>query len=96
MTQTADDRITARQFHDSDGVEDWRFILRTVQTLFRTGSFTAGVELVDAIGALAEAANPHPDVELRYGTVTVRRPSGAASSTVSDPNGRSPTSEMPP
>lgn len=72
MTETADDRITARQFHDSDGVEDWRVILRTVQTLFRTGSFTAGVELVDAIGELAEAANHHPDVDLRYGTVTVR------------------------
>ena len=67
-----DDRITARQFHDSDGVEDWRVILRTAQTLFRTGSFTAGVELVDAIGELADAANHHPDVDLRYGTVTVR------------------------
>jgi 4a-hydroxytetrahydrobiopterin dehydratase len=67
-----DDRITAREFHDSDGVEDWRVLLATAQTLYRTGSFTAGVELVDAIGELADAADHHPDVDLRYGTVTVR------------------------
>jgi 4a-hydroxytetrahydrobiopterin dehydratase len=72
MTDATGDRITAREFHDSDGVEDWRVLLATAQTLFRTGSFTAGVELVDAIGELAEAANHHPDVDLRYGTVTVR------------------------
>jgi len=66
------DEITARQFHDSDGVEDWRVLLGTAQTRFRTGSFTAGVELVDAIGELAEGMNHHPDVDLRYATVTVR------------------------
>lgn len=38
------DAITARQFHDSDGVEDWRVVLGTAQTRFRTGLFTAGVE----------------------------------------------------
>jgi len=39
---------------------------------FRTGSFAAGVALVDAIGRLADAANHHPDVDLRYRGVTVR------------------------
>ncbi|WP_454043327.1 4a-hydroxytetrahydrobiopterin dehydratase [Cellulosimicrobium sp. Marseille-Q8652] len=72
MTDATGDRITAREFHDSDGVEDWRVLLATAQTRFRTGSFTAGVELVDAIGELADAADHHPDVDLRYGTVTVR------------------------
>ncbi|MFE4465175.1 VOC family protein [Oerskovia sp. NPDC056781] len=66
------DAITARQFHDSDGVEDWRVVLGTAQTRFRTDSFTAGVELIDAIGELAEGMNHHPDVDLRYATVTVR------------------------
>ncbi|MBD7951998.1 VOC family protein [Oerskovia rustica] len=66
------DAITARQFHDSDGVEDWRVVLGTAQARFRTDSFTAGVELVDAIGELAEGMNHHPDVDLRYATVTVR------------------------
>lgn len=31
-----------------------------------------GVALVDAFGRLADAANHHPDVDLRYGGVTVR------------------------
>lgn len=39
---------------------------------FRTGSFATGVALVDAIGAVADAAGHHPDVDLRYGGVTVR------------------------
>ena len=39
---------------------------------FRTGSFAAGVELVDEIGRLADAADHHPDVDLRYAGVTVR------------------------
>ncbi len=41
-------------------------------THFRTGSFAKGVALVDAIGKLADAANHHPDVDLRYRGVTVR------------------------
>ncbi|MBW3619200.1 MAG: 4a-hydroxytetrahydrobiopterin dehydratase [Actinobacteria bacterium] len=64
--------ITPQQFHDADGVEDWRVLLRSACTRFDTGSFAAGLELVNAIGGLAEEANHHPDVDLRYGSVTVR------------------------
>lgn len=39
---------------------------------FRTGSFSKGVEFVRVIGELAEVANHHPDVDLRYSSVTVR------------------------
>jgi 4a-hydroxytetrahydrobiopterin dehydratase len=39
-------------------------------THFRTGSFAAGVALVDAIGRLAEAVDHHPDVDLRSDGVT--------------------------
>jgi 4a-hydroxytetrahydrobiopterin dehydratase len=42
--------------------------------LFRTGSFAAGVALVDAIGRLAAAADRQPDVDLRDQGVTVRLP----------------------
>ncbi len=41
-------------------------------THFRTGSFAAGVALVNAIGRLADAADHHPDVDLRHEGVTVR------------------------
>lgn len=64
--------ITPGQFHEADGVEDWRVIFEGACAHFRTGSFAAGVALVDAIGRLADAANHHPDVDLRYGGVTVR------------------------
>jgi 4a-hydroxytetrahydrobiopterin dehydratase len=40
--------------------------------VFRTKSFATGVRLVTAIGELADAVNHHPDVDLRYGSVTVR------------------------
>lgn len=67
-----DGRITAAQFHAAEGVQDWRVVTGGACARFRTGSFAVGVELVDAIGALAEALDHHPDVDLRYGHVTVR------------------------
>jgi 4a-hydroxytetrahydrobiopterin dehydratase len=67
------ERITPRQFHQAEGVEDWRVLVGGGACAhFRTGSFAAGVALVDAIGRLADAANHHPDVDLRYEGVTVR------------------------
>jgi len=64
--------ITPRQFHEAVGVEDWRVLFGGACAHFRTGSFATGVALVDAIGTLADAANHHPDVDLRYAGVTVR------------------------
>ena len=66
------ERITPRQFHESVGVADWRVLFEGACAHFRTGSFATGVALVDAIGRLADAANHHPDVDLRYEGVTVR------------------------
>jgi 4a-hydroxytetrahydrobiopterin dehydratase len=67
------ERISARQFHEAAGVEDWRVLLGDrAYSYFRTRSFAKGVSLVDAIGVLADAANHHPDIDLRYGGLTVR------------------------
>ena len=66
------ERITPQQFHEAVGVEDWRVLFEGACAHFRTGSFVAGVALVGAIGRLADAANHHPDVDLRYEGVTVR------------------------
>jgi 4a-hydroxytetrahydrobiopterin dehydratase len=60
--------ITPRRFHEVD----WRVVRGDASTHFLTGSFAAGVALVDAIGGLAEAAEHHPDVDLRSDGVTVR------------------------
>ena len=66
------DRITPEQFGAAEGVADWHATSAGATARFRTGSFAAGVELVDAIGELADAADHHPDVDLRYGHVAVR------------------------
>lgn len=65
------ERISPQKFHEAAGVEDWRVLFDGAMTYFATGSFAHGVELVDAIGRLADAANHHPNVDLRYAGVTV-------------------------
>ena len=65
------DAITARQFHEAEGVDDWRVLFRGAHAHFRTGNFVTGLALVNAIGSLAEAANHHPDVDLRYPHVNI-------------------------
>ena len=60
--------VTPQRFHEVG----WRVVRDDASARFRTGSFAAGVELVDAIGRLADAANHHPDVDLRPDGVTVR------------------------
>jgi pterin-4a-carbinolamine dehydratase len=65
-------RITAKQFEESDGTRDWRALARGVSTLYRTGSHSAGAELLGRVARLADAANHHPDVDLRPDGVVVR------------------------
>jgi 4a-hydroxytetrahydrobiopterin dehydratase len=64
--------ITMRQFHETAGVEDWRVVGDGACTYFVTGSFAAGARLVQAISELDGLEDHHPDVDLRYGGVTVR------------------------
>ncbi len=66
------DRITPRQFHEAEGVEDWRVLGEGACAHFRTGSFTAGVRLVQAISELTGLDDHGPDVDLRRHGVTVR------------------------
>jgi 4a-hydroxytetrahydrobiopterin dehydratase len=66
------EQIEPRQFHEADGVEDWRVVGEGACTYFRAGSFAAGARLVDAISQLAGLDDHHPDVDLRYEGVTVR------------------------
>lgn len=66
------DAITAADFSTADGTGDWRVVNAAALARFATGSFATGLVLVARIGELAESANHHPEVDLRYGTVTVR------------------------
>jgi 4a-hydroxytetrahydrobiopterin dehydratase len=64
--------ITAAEFHEAEGVEDWRVLWSVAFALFRTGDFATGVTLVERIGRLADALGHHPDVNLRGSVLEVR------------------------
>ena len=64
--------ISPRQFHEAEGVEDWRVVADGVCAYFRTGSFTTGARLIQTIGALPGLDEHPPDVDVRPEGVTVR------------------------
>jgi 4a-hydroxytetrahydrobiopterin dehydratase len=56
--------ITARQFHFSSGVGDWRVADGGACAYFRTGSFATGARFVQAVSELPGLDDHAPDVEL--------------------------------
>ena len=44
---------------------------RAIQKTFRFGSFRAALAFVAFVGELAEAADHHPDIDIRYDRVTL-------------------------
>ena len=66
------DQLRPSDFHDSEGVEDWRVIGDGATAYFATGSFATGARFVQAIAELPGLGEQHPDVDLRFGGVTVR------------------------
>lgn len=63
--------ITAEQFRSAPGVEDWGAGVDGAAVEYRTRDFATGARLFAAITELAEAANHHPDVDIRYSTVRI-------------------------
>lgn len=53
------------------GIDDWRSVYGAIEARFATGDFATGLRLVAAIGAAAEAAGHHPEIELRSTHVDV-------------------------
>jgi 4a-hydroxytetrahydrobiopterin dehydratase len=66
------DRITPKQFHESEGAEDWRVVGDGACAYFPTGSFAAAARLVQAIGELPGVDEHFPDADVRADGVTVR------------------------
>jgi 4a-hydroxytetrahydrobiopterin dehydratase len=64
--------VTARDFHDADGVEDWRVIADGACVFFHSGSFADSARLVHAIGEIGGVSDHPPAVDVREGGVTVR------------------------
>jgi 4a-hydroxytetrahydrobiopterin dehydratase len=57
---------------EAEGLAGWTFALGELATRIRCADFAAALRIVDAIGAEAELANHHPDIDLRWGRVDVR------------------------
>src|SRR5438132_12491227 len=66
------DRISPKQFHESEGIEDWRVLGDGANAYFQTGSFAAGARFVQAISELPGFDDNRPEVDLRHDGVTVR------------------------
>lgn len=65
-----------------DDLTDWRRHPRALATAYEAGSVPAALDLVAAIGAVAEAIDHHPDVDWRYRHVFVRTTTHAAGNRV--------------
>lgn len=57
---------------DEAGLTDWRLLHHALQARYRTGDFATALALLNRIAALAEEMNHHPDLDLRYGQLSVR------------------------
>lgn len=64
-------KLTGRQIA-AEGLDGWAHLLGGLQTRIRTKDFATGLSVVNAIGAVAEEMNHHPDLTLRYTHVDVR------------------------
>lgn len=58
--------ITAEEFDSLDGLDDWRYDDGAIRATFAAGSFPAGGALIVSLADAAEAANHHPDLDLRW------------------------------
>lgn len=50
----------------------WRREGDVLAKVVRRGDFAGALAFVNAVGALAESADHHPDVDIRWDTVTLR------------------------
>ena len=66
------DPISAREFHEAEGLEDWRVLGEGASVHFPTASFAESAKLVQAIGAIAGVEDHPPAADVRAGGVTVR------------------------
>jgi pterin-4a-carbinolamine dehydratase len=66
------EEMTARQFQEAEGAEEWRVLGFGANTWFATPSHASGAELVRRIVAIADELDHYPDVNLRPHGVHVR------------------------
>jgi 4a-hydroxytetrahydrobiopterin dehydratase len=71
-TEAPKDRTALRGVEIAEsGLDGWRKVLDRLIVRFETGDFNTGAALVTRIAEVADEANHHPDVDLRYPHLTV-------------------------
>jgi 4a-hydroxytetrahydrobiopterin dehydratase len=65
------DYISPKQFHETEGVADWRLISEGATAFFRTQSFAESARFVHAISALPGVEDHRPSIDMRHDGVTV-------------------------
>jgi 4a-hydroxytetrahydrobiopterin dehydratase len=69
----AEDVLTRPQIDEAlAGLPDWRYRLGGLVTVYKAPTPAAALELVAAVGRLAEEQNHHPDLDWRYNRVFLR------------------------
>ena len=66
------DLITPAALEEALESLDWTLVDGELQKVVRRKDFADALAYVTAVGALAEAANHHPDVDIRWNTVVLR------------------------
>lgn len=64
-------RLTGAQIA-AEKLDGWTFVLGALTTRIATADFARGLEVVQAIGAVATEMDHHPDLDLRYAHLDVR------------------------
>jgi 4a-hydroxytetrahydrobiopterin dehydratase len=54
------------------GLPEWSGDVQGIARAVKAPTFLAGIRLVDAVADAAEAADHHPDIDIRWRTVTFR------------------------
>lgn len=70
MSSSDDDRRVLAPA-EVEGLPDWRVVAGRLRARFETASFATGLAMVDRIAEQAERADHHPDLDLRYASLTV-------------------------
>lgn len=64
-------KLSTAQVIATEGLDDWRVLHDSLHGSFRTGDMAAGLVFAAEVGVLADQANHHPDLGIRYARVLV-------------------------
>lgn len=66
------EKLNQTQIKDSlSSVPDWKMEGQTITRTFQFKDFPAAITFVNAVAPVAEGANHHPDIDIRWNKVTL-------------------------